>query len=32
MTVNPENFNIEMAEPSGLTGNEWCLVLIVVAV
>jgi len=26
MIVNPEKFDIEMTEPSGLTGNEWCLV------
>jgi len=32
MTVNPENFYIEMTEPSGITGNEWCLVLIVVTI
>ena len=31
MIVNPEKFDIEMIEPSGITGNEWCLVLIVVA-
>jgi len=24
--VNPEKFDIEMTEPSGITGNAWCLV------
>jgi len=32
MIVNPENFDTEMTETSGSTGNEWCLVLIVAAV
>jgi len=32
MIVNPEKCDIEMTEPSGISGNEWCLVLIVVAV
>jgi len=32
MIVNPEKFDIEMTEPSGITGNERCLVLIVVTV
>ena len=32
MIVNPEKIDIEMTEPSVITGNEWCLVLIVVAV
>jgi len=26
MIVNPEKFDIQMTEPSVLTGNEWCLV------
>ena len=30
--LKPEKFDIEMTEASGITGNEWCLVLIVVAV
>jgi len=32
MIVNPENFDIEMTETSGYTGNEWRLIWIVVAV
>jgi len=32
MIVNPYKFDTEMTEASGITGNELCLVLIVVAV
>jgi len=30
--MKPEKFGAEMTDPSGITGNEWCLVCIVVAV
>ena len=30
--MKPEKFDVEMTDPSGITGNEWCLVYIVVAV
>jgi len=30
--LKPEKFDIEMTEASGITGNEWCLVLIAVTV